>query len=183
LSEEQFIQALKEDRSAFEQLYEAYYARLFNYTYKRIGDFETSRDIVSEVFLKAYLAIDKFQWRGISIQSWLYRITSNEIKLFFRSAQYVPRWVSQTYEEDLFREANTNLVQEQARADAELTKYEQFLKVQQALKKIPVKYQEVIALKYFEQLQIKEIAQILNKKEGTVKSLLHRGIGLIKNNL
>ncbi len=58
----------------------------------------------------------------------------------------------------------------------ELQKNDQFLMVLKELKLLPVKYQEVISLKYFEGKDNKEIADILNIKEGTLKSLLSRGL-------
>ena len=61
-------------------------------------------------------------------------------------------------------------------AEAELQKHEQFMSVLKELKTLPVKYQEVIALRYFEGKENKEIAEILNINEGTLKSLLSRGV-------
>ena len=63
-----------------------------------------------------------------------------------------------------------------AEAYDELEKHQDFLKIQQHLIKLPSHYQTVIALKFFEKKKIKEIAEILGKKEGTVKSLLSRGL-------
>ena len=60
--------------------------------------------------------------------------------------------------------------------ESELERHEQFLSVLKELKTLPVKYQEVIALRYFEGKENKEIAEILNINEGTLKSLLSRGI-------
>jgi RNA polymerase sigma-70 factor (ECF subfamily) len=48
---------------------------------------------------------------------------------------------------------------------------------------LPVKYQEVIVLRFFEDKQIKEICQILDKREGTVKSLLHRGLERLRKSM
>ena len=56
----------------------------------------------------------------------------------------------------------------------ELKQHAEFIKVQANLKRLKICYQEVIALRYFEQRNIKEIAIILGKKEGTIKSLLSR---------
>ena len=58
----------------------------------------------------------------------------------------------------------------------DLKEYHDFLLIHSKLKHLSLKYQEVISLKYFEEKSIKEICEILNKKEGTVKSLLSRGI-------
>lgn len=53
--------------------------------------------------------------------------------------------------------------------------------IQEKIFKLPVKYQEVIVLRFFEKKKIKEIAEILGKKQGTIKSLLHRGLEKLKN--
>ena len=183
MSEKQLIQAIQKEPDQFEQLYDAYYSAIFNYVFKRIGEFELSRDIVSEVFLKAYAGIARFRWKGISIKSWLYRIASNEIRLYFRSKKYRPQLFAQTYEELIFREGNTPLQMEKDQWEVQQEQFAQFQKIQKALKELPIKYQEVIALKYFEQMDIEEIMQISGKKKGTVKSLLSRGMKRLKEKL
>ena len=57
------------------------------------------------------------------------------------------------------------------------------MRINVLIKKLDIKYQEVISLRFFEQKSIKEIAVILNKKEGTVKSLLYRGIDKLKGKI
>ena len=59
----------------------------------------------------------------------------------------------------------------------------EFKRINDLIKKLDIKYQDVISLKYFEHKSIKEIALILNKKEGTVKSLLSRGIDKLEKKL
>lgn len=76
-----------------------------------------------------------------------------------------------------------NLEEEKSNAELELERHKQFKKVQKAVKELPLKYQEVISLKYFERLKIKKISTVLNKKEGTIKSLLSRGIAQLKQKL
>ena len=70
--------------------------------------------------------------------------------------------------------------QDRENIENEFKQHQDFLRIQLRLKQLPVNYQEVIALRYFEQKSIKEIAIILDKKEGTVKSLLSRGIEKLK---
>jgi len=91
LSEEQLIKEIKNNLVLFEKIYNQHYTTIFNYCYRRIGDFDASKDITSETFLKAYLNIHKFMWKGIPIISWLYRITTNEINLYYRSKKYKPK--------------------------------------------------------------------------------------------
>lgn len=74
-------------------------------------------------------------------------------------------------------------MEEKDAAESELDKHERFLRIQKLLQELPLKYQEVISLKYFEKLKINEISTVLNKPEGTVKSLLSRGIALMRDQL
>ncbi len=69
-----------------------------------------------------------------------------------------------------------DIEQERETTELELQLDQEFKEVQKALSQLPVKYQEVIAMKYFEGFRTKKIASILSKKEGTIKSLLSRGL-------
>jgi len=183
LSEEQLIKGIRINPDKFEKIYNRHYQTIFNYCYRRTGDFDTSKDITSEIFLKAYLNIHKFKWKDIPILSWLYRIATNEINLFYRSQKYSPTFISEIYSNYSITVSLEDLVEEKSNAEAKLHKDKQFVQVQDAIKELPLKYQEVISLKYFEQLKIKEIGTILNKKEGTIKSLLSRGISKLKEKM
>ncbi|HED06763.1 MAG TPA: RNA polymerase sigma factor [Ignavibacteria bacterium] len=183
MNEEQLIKEIKNNHVLFEKIYNKHYTTIFNYCYRRTGDFDASKDITSETFLKAYLNIHKFIWKGIPIISWLYRITTNEINLYYRSKKYKPKLLNKIYSENFISTNIEKLEEEKLNAELEMEKHEQFLKVQSMLKKIPLKYREVIILKYYERLKIKEISIILNKKEGTVKSLLSRGISMLRKKI
>jgi len=183
LGEEQLIKEIRINPDKFEKIYNRHYKTIFNYCYRRTGDFDTSKDITSEIFLKAYLNIHKFKWKDIPILSWLYRIATNEINLFYRSQKYSPTFISEIYSNYSITVSLEDLVEEKSNAEAKLHKDKQFVQVQDAIKELPLKYQEVISLKYFEQLKIKEIGTILNKKEGTIKSLLSRGISKLKEKM
>ena len=65
----------------------------------------------------------------------------------------------------------------------ELRKNEEYQTLWEGISRLPPKYQEVITLKYFEDKELKEIAEILRKPQGTVKSLLHRGIEKLRSTL
>jgi len=66
-------------------------------------------------------------------------------------------------------------------AQEKLKQHQDFLKIQEKISKLSIKYQEVITLRFFEKKKLKEISEILGKKEGTIKSLLHRGLEKLKN--
>jgi len=180
--EKPLLAEIKSNPDKFGILYDEYYHSVFSYIFRRLGDYESARDIASETFLKAYLKICSFEWRGVSIIFWLFRIASNEINLFFRNSKYAPQSFQYLISSKRFDTIDSvTAQQEKERIENEFKQHEDFLTIQLQLKQLQVNYQEVIALRYFEQKSIKEIAIILNKKEGTVKSLLSRGIEKLKN--
>ena len=155
MREEQLIKEIRINPDKFEKIYNRHYQTIFNYCYRRTGDFDTSKDITSEIFLKAYLNIHKFKWKDIPILSWLYRIATNEINLFYRSQKYSPTFISEINSNYSITVSLEDLVEEKSNAEAKLHKDKQFVQVQDAIKELPLKYQEIISLKYFEQLKIK----------------------------
>ena len=175
MSESELLNKIKKNPAEFSEVFRLYYKPLFGYILRRTGNFEETSDIAAETFLKAFTHIHMFSYKGISIKVWLYRIATNEVNLYFR---YKKKHNS-TFERIDFENRNLfeNYLQEDREIlETELLKHEQFNEILRILKTLPSKYQEVISLKYFEGKENKEITDILNIKEGTLKSLLSRGI-------
>lgn len=174
--EKELIRRAKKDSEAFSELYEKYYSQIFGYILKRVADLEIAQDVTSETFLKALKNLWQFRWRNVPFSCWLYRIASNEIVNYFRKRK--GKIIAlEKISEPL---SNDNPEIEFIDAQEELKRHQDFLKAQEKIFKLDFKYQEVIVLRLFEKKQIKEIAEILGKKEGTIKSLLHRGIEKLK---
>jgi RNA polymerase sigma-70 factor, ECF subfamily len=175
--EQQLLEKIRNDPKEFSVLFDLYYSRIFGYALRRTLNYDLSKDITAETFFKAFLKIKEFRWRGISISSWLYKIATNEINYYYRKQKYLPGSLDLLLENDDFDIANKEgLDEERERIQKELDDHEDFISVQKKLKLLPVKYQEVISLKYFEEKSIKEISEILIRKEGTIKSLISRGL-------
>lgn len=175
---------IKRDLKNFGILFDTWYKPIFNYIFRRVADYDSSRDIASETFLKAYLNINSFTWKRISISSWLYRIATNEINLYYRKAKNYPVSLDKLLNTSMFdRPEPEDYLTEKELFDKELNLHIKFLEVQKNLTKLDLKYQEVLSLRYFEKKTIIEIGDILNKKEGTVKSLLSRGINKLRDSI
>jgi len=170
--EQELLQKIQVDPKQFGVLFDYYYKGIFGYVFRRVTDYDLARDIASETFLKAFLKIKSFQWKGISISSWLYRIATNEVNQFFRKNRYKPEKLGSIISGEKF------LIHDSSREELEeeLRRHQEFLQVQQHVKTLDTRYQEVIALRFFEGKDNRQIAEILNKPEGTIKSLLSRGI-------
>ena len=89
-SEKQLISSIQKDPYQLGILFDTYYLPIFNYVFRRIGNYDTAKDVCSETFLKAFLNIGRFQWKGIPISFWLYRIANNEVQQCFRNEKYIP---------------------------------------------------------------------------------------------
>jgi len=178
-SEADLVKRAQHNREAFGELYEIHYQRIFNYALKRTASVQLSLDITSVTFLKAMNQISKYRWRDIPFAAWLYRIASNEINDYYRKEGR--RNISMDKISDLADTAD--YADEVNQAEEELSKHEEFLLLHKKLAELPSMYQEVITLKFFEKKKIRDIVKILGKKEGTIKSLLHRGIEKLREKM
>ena len=180
--EKLLINEVKTNNESFVKLYDYYYPKILGYSFRRTLDLNLSKDITSETFLKAFIGIAKYQWKGVPFSSWLFRIASNEMNMLDRKKKYSPDLLTDFKERGLFDVVDkASLDEEKNEVEKQLQQSKDFVNVQQKLLLLPVKYQEVIALKYFEEKSIKEIVEILEIKEGTIKSLLSRGVEKLKN--
>lgn len=178
------IEQCRHDPAAFGQVFDAWYKPVFGYIMRRTGDYDLSKDIAAETFLKAFLKISGFQWRGISISAWLYRIATNELNQYYRSSRYKPQSLQQLLENpQMERLLHYEAENEREILENELKSHNDYNLIRTNLLKLDIKYQEVIALRYFEQKTNGDISLILNKNEGTVKSLLSRGLEKLRNML
>jgi RNA polymerase sigma-70 factor (ECF subfamily) len=180
VNDQELIEQIRRDKTRFGILFDEHYVPVKKYILRRTGDYHAACDIASETFLKAFLAIDRFMWRGVPIKAWLYRIATNEVNLYFRRrTRYVPENLHRLEE---FNDVRLLHVLENERRAWELaeTQHAQFRQARQAINELPVRYAEVLALRFFEQLSPAEIALIVGKPEGTVKSLCSRGLQKVR---
>jgi len=181
LNEEKLLQEIEADPQKFAEVYEAFYKSIFGYAFRRTANYDAAKDIAAETFLKAYTGIGKFTWRNISILHWLYRIATNETNKYFNSRKYLPESINRIHEEygvDITDYSNAET--ERILLEEDLQRHQDFVKINELMKKLDTKYQEALALRFYEQKSIEEIAVILGKKTGTVKSLLSRGVDKLK---
>ncbi|HEY0579397.1 MAG TPA: sigma-70 family RNA polymerase sigma factor [Candidatus Nitrosocosmicus sp.] len=181
MDEEQILKDIENDPEKFGQVYEAFHNKIFGYVFRRTTNYEAAKDITAETFLKAYINIGKFKWRNVSVLYWLYKIATNELNKYFNSHKYIPQSLNRIQEEyGIDITDNSNAETASIQLQDQLEKHREFMRINDCIKKLDTKYQNVIALRFFEHKSIREIAIILNKKEGTIKSLLSRGIEKVK---
>ncbi len=179
--EKELIKRAQQDPKVFGELYDQYYSKIFGYVLKRTANFEITQDITSETFFKALKKLWQFQWRNISFSSWLYKIATNEISQYYRKDKYRLISLDMLQEQGFEPIALHNPEAELIEAQEKLKRHQDFLSCQQKISQLDIKYQEALTLRFFEQKQIKEIGEILGKSDGTIKSLLHRGLDKLRH--
>ena len=175
------IEKAKTDREVFGQLYEIHYDQILNYIVRRTADIQVSQDISSDVFLKALHGIHNYRCNGTPFSAWLYRVASNEIANYYRNKKRQKNAESELIKWNVTETSSPEI--EVIQAEEEVRRSREYLLLHKQISTLPLKYQEVITLRYFEKKQINEIGEILGKKEGTVKSLLHRGLEKLRKKM
>ncbi len=167
--ERELIRRAKEyDPSAFAEIYERHYKGIYNYLYYRVGDARVAEDLASEVFLKALESIRGFTFRGIRLSSWLYRIAKNVVTDYYRLQ---PSQADMPLEEGLIAaEGSPGEALEEGLTQGRL---------QRALQGLTDEQRQVVILKFIEGLSNTEVAQIMGKSEGAIKSLQHRALAAL----
>ena len=158
------------DKEAFNTLMLKYQKRISNLVYKHIHDAEMTKDLCQEVFLKAFKALPNFK-RESAFYSWLYRIAVNCCIDFLRQQKrhktVAFEELTPEYEDEL-PIADTQPSPSKLVANKELGQI-----ICKAIEQLPPKQQRVFRLRYGGEMQIKEIASLLDRSEGTVKTHLH----------
>ena len=167
-------QAVQGDQEAFGVLYERYVGRIYNYVYYRTGNHHDAEDLTARVFYRAIRNISNYQDRGLPISAWLYRIAHNLIANWHRDRSRRPEIVldeSLSSYQSLEHPEATLLINEE---------HERLLKI---IRKLPPERQQLLILKFMEHLSNAEIGQIMGRTEGAVKSLYHRTLIALRDDL
>ena len=147
---------------------------MFNLAFSFTHNAEAADDLAQEVFLKAYLALPKFQSKS-SFGTWLYRIAANTSKDYLRKEGRVQKVPFEESPADMMRHED-----EMARKDeAEIREHRKRI-LRQALQSMPEKYKTILTLRDIQGFPYGEIAEILNISPGTVDSRLHRARKLLR---
>lgn len=183
-SQRELIERAKHDRAAFGALFELHFDSIFGYAYRRTGDWDAACDITSEVFVNALEHISRFRWTGAPFSAWLFRIASNQLRMYFRRGRRRTSTLAAfAAEQNAGAEERGFAQKEREAAEEERLAARHFAAVQAALLELPLKYQEVLSLRFFEQKSNEEIAAILQKPVGTIKSLVSRGLEQLRRGL
>ncbi len=166
--EERLLLDLKNrEEKAYISLVSLYHAKLKNVAYGITLDAEESIDIVQDVFLKAYMGIDKFKGES-SIYTWLRRITINESLNWVRKWKRRFRWQHQSIDQEDC--PGPELISDEAGPEKILSNRQVSAMLKKGLDSLPEKARAILVLKEVEGLSYDEIGEVLGINKGTVSS-------------
>lgn len=165
--------AQKGDSKAFGNLYDKYLPSIYRFIILKIGNRADAEDLSHQVFLNAWQGIHNYEFQGFPFSSWLYRIANNSVIDFWRTKKN-PLNIETIPEDSL---------KDDPRMDLALDKKMDIETIKKAISKLEGDQQDIVIMKFVNELSNKEIAQILNKTEGTIRVIQHRALKQIKKHL
>lgn len=172
------------DERAFRELLELHRDRVFNITYRMLGNRSEAEDIAQEVFITVFKTIDSFREES-KFSTWLYRVAVNHTK---NRIKYLARRHERKHESVDERSAETNGATSGSPArmpqpDKALATAQSEKLIQEAIDSLDDDQRAVVVLRDIEELSIEEICEITGLPDGTVKSRLHRARLVLRKKL
>lgn len=168
------IEAARTDKMAFSALFRRHYDEIFRYCARRLPSRDNAEDVTSQVFLKMVSNFDTFTGDEPAFRCWLFRIACNEINTFFRSAGRQSKLLEKLQQESVTASTEPDDCTPDDENQAKLD----FL--QAAIGTMKPGYQDILTLRFFQNLNSEQIAEILDVNPATVRSRLSRSLKHLK---
>lgn len=160
--------AQRGDTDAFAQIYDFYVPRIFRFIFLKTGNKENAEDLTSEVFLRFWTYIRREKINKESAEPMLYKIARNIIIDFYRKKEIITMQIDESIVNQI-TDSQQDFINR-------MINREEIREMMEALKEIKDEYQEIIILRFVEDLEIEEIAEITGKSKGSIRVLSHRAL-------
>jgi len=166
------VERAKADANAFGELYDRHFNRIYRFVYSRVREQTAAEDVTSDVFLKAFRGLPRYQDTGRPFAAWLYQIAVNAIADRYRGAR-------PTSDVDQLRDLSSGgpeLEEVAAHRD-------QMRRIWALVERLPGSQRMALVLKFQEDMKIDDIAVAMGRSSGAVKLLIHRGMTRLRSEL
>ena len=166
-------QAKTGDSDAFGKLYDSYLERIYRFVYFRVEDQQTAEDITSQVFLKAWENLGRFQIGGAPFLAWLYTIAHNAVIDYYRTRKVTAALDDVRLSDPGHAEFVENGIDSAVEMES----------IKTALSTLTDDQRQVLLLKFIDEMSNEEIARYLGKREGAIRALQMRGLKALAKRL
>ncbi len=172
--EDVLARASQGDKDAFGALYERYAERIFNYVYYRTGNQHDAEDLTARVFQRAMNHIRNYTDRGVPFSAWLYRIAHNLVANWHRD---------RSRKQEIAIDDLPVLPTKNDHPERNLVRSQEQDALLRMIRKLPPERQNLLILKFVEDMSNAEIGKIMGRSEGAVKSLYHRTLLALRDQM
>ena len=165
--------AQRGQREALEELYLLHFDRIYSYLHLSVGNRHDAEDLTTQTFLRMLEAIGRFRWREVPFSAWLFRIAHNLAMDHFRANRRVQA------------EATVPELPGSEESSAEDQAFDSMGRagMLEMIERLSPEQRQVLTLKFLYGFSNGEVAAILEKTEGAVKSLQHRALASLQRHL
>lgn len=157
------------DEQAIGELYDHYAPLIYTYLYRRVHDVKVAEDLTGDVFVRVLQAIQSERFWQTSFRAWLYRIAHNRVIDYYRQQS---RMIQVSLEEHLEVESEA--------MDATHTDKQVFQTLAGALDRLTPDQQQVLVLRFGEQMKVQDVAEMMDKSTGAIEALQHRALAALR---
>jgi RNA polymerase sigma-70 factor, ECF subfamily len=165
---QQLVQrASQGDGEAFGKLYDQYLDAVYRYVYYKVGNATEAEDLTSQLFMKAWEAMPRYQVREIPFSHWLMRLARNAVIDHYRTRK--PSG-----------ELDEAMASREPDPQGEYLRGEQVRGLEAALRQLPEEQQSLLVLRFIEGMDYAEVAAILGKSPGALRVMQHRALAALR---
>ena len=157
------------DEKALAHIYDTYAPAIYRYVYRRTGHTNTAEEITAETFHRFLVALKQGGGPTDYLSAWLYRVAHNLIVDFYRRQ---PAQEPATLENVVLAEGDQGVEQLERRTQVE--------QARAALRQLTPLQQQVITLRFLEEMSNEEVGRVIERTEGAVKALQHRALNSLR---
>jgi RNA polymerase sigma-70 factor, ECF subfamily len=170
------------DREAFSLLVQRHRKPLINFIYRFTGNSGESEDLAHEVFIKVFLSASRYEPRA-AFSTWLYRIATNLALNYLRDHRTRVATSLDRGSEEEEDKSRTELRDKVALVEDQLLSQERVERIRQALAALPENQRLAVVLTKYQELSLKEAAEVMKCSEAAVKSLIFRAYTTLRQKL
>ena len=160
------IKAAQADPARFVEVYERHVNRIYAFVSRRTENRAVAEDITSQVFEQALAALGRFEWRGLPVAAWLFRIASNALADHWRE-----------------RARDAHEPPPDVPDAREVEEIERRITLYRHVEQLPDLQRRVIQMRFVEEKSIREVAAALDRSEGAVKQLQLRALENLRKSM
>ena len=147
-------EACRGDSEAFGRLYDLHLDAIYRYVYYKVSNVTEAEDLTAQIFLKAWEAMPRYQWRNIPFSHWLMRLARNAVIDHYRTSRN-------------HGDLDEGMVSQESDPQGEYLRGEELQQLANALRKLPEEQRTVLLLRFVEEMDYAQVAEILERARGS----------------